>query len=280
MSFEDFETSVDRGEPINLYQFTYGAGTNAKHCYTDAEQDYPFLGRTFLATPIDRGDINSSGTTDKSSLIVEMPQTEAVPELFRVYPPSYTVGLIIWQGHVGDLAKDFKVAWSGIVLSCTREGAAKAKLTCEPLSVSMQRIGLRRSYQYMCPHVLYGNQCRANKAAATVIAPAGAVAGRYVTLGTLLTNQEHFAGGIVEWVNQNDQPEYRTILSVDTAAGKTRLLLGGTPVGLFNGTELQISKGCAHNTDACSTVHNNILNYGGQPYIPTKNPLGRSTPFL
>lgn len=280
MSFESVETSRDRGEPIQLYQFTYGPGELDKFCYTDAETNVPWGDLLFLSVPIERGDITSSGTTDKSSLVISLPQTEDIAELFRVYPPSFTVGIILWQGHADIPLSEYKVIFSGVVLSCAREGGLEAKLTCEPLSVSMQRVGLRRNYQYMCPHVLYGNQCRADKAAASTTSSVVSVTGRYVLLAGAVSEQHHYAGGLLEWLNGRAQMEYRTILSVDSVGGDTRLLLGGTPIDLDPGTAITMSKGCAHTTTACVEVHDNILNYGGQPYIPTKNPLGRFTPFL
>lgn len=278
MKFSDVEKSRSLGEPVNLFRFVYGPQPEDSHCYTDAEVPLVFDGRVYYPNAIARGDVHTSGTTDKSTLEIAIPNTDPVAELFRVYPPSYSVAVFVWQGHIG--AEDFALQWSGKVLSCSREGALEAKLTCEPAAVSLQRIGLRRHYQYMCPHVLYGDQCRASKAAATIAVEPEFVSGRQVRLNILLENYDHYAGGLLEWENDAGLTEYRTILSVDIAGGRTRFTLSGVVRGLSVGEMAAASKGCAHNLNACALVHNNVPNYGGQPFIPTKNPLGRTTPFL
>jgi len=281
MNFDDLEGSADLGEPINLYKFSYGPEPEDCYNYTDAEQPLVFEGEVYYPRIIRRGDIHASGSTDKSTLEISLPNTDPVAEFFRVYPPSYPVVVFIWQGH--GLGGEFMLQWSGKVLSCSREGALEANLTCEPASVSMQRIGLRRHYQYMCPHALYSQgygQCNADKEAATIAVYAESVSGRNVLLGALLSNPSHYGGGIVEWVNLSGLTEYRTVLSVAEVEGKTQLTLSGIAREFPVGVAASLSKGCAHNMSACINIHNNIFNFGGQPYIPTKNPLGRNTPFL
>lgn len=283
MNFGEVESSRELGEPVNLYRFVYGPEPEDVLLYTDAEEPLVFAAyndvpEVYYPRTIARSDLNSSGTTDKSTLVVTMPNTDTLAELFRVYPPSFPVSVVLWQGHaIGD---DFALQFTGKVLSCSRDGQTDAVFTCEPSSVSMQRVGLRRNWQYMCPHVLYGAQCRANKEAATITVNPASVTGRQVVLPGLLPNQNQFAGGLAEWANDAGLREYRTILKAEDIGGATRLTFSGIARDLETGVDLILSKGCAHNLTACALVHNNVPNYGGQPYIPTKNPLGRSTPFL
>lgn len=277
MTYAHFEESADLGEPINLYLFRYGPGTNDVYRYCDAETDQTVGGAVWVAVPIARSDISSSGTTDKSSFEIEMDRRGPVPELFRVYPPSWTVTVTVWQGHAEDPNKDYKVIFSGIVLSCSREQGLLATLSCEPASVSMQRIGLRRNWQYMCPHVLYGPQCKANKAAATAYTAAFLVQGRFLTVTSNLGNQ--YLNGMLEWENENGQTEIRTILAISVVEGRSRFTLSGIAPTVTVGQTVRAVKGCGHVLSDCGSVHNNIPNFGGQPYIPLKNPLGRANPF-
>lgn len=284
MKFNDVEVSEDLGEPINLYKFIYGPDPLDFYGYTDAEvrvimdSDDDGNGEPYHPVAIRRNDINSAGTTDKTTMEIELASNDPVAEMFRVYPPSYPVAVFIWQGHIG--AEDFALSWSGRVLSASRDGKGGASLTCEPSSVSMQRVGLRRHYQYMCSHPLYGPQCKANKAASTATVYAETVSGRQITLGGLLTNGAQYAGGILEWVNAQGLTEYRTILTVTTADSKTVLTLSGIAREVEPGAPILASKGCNRTLTDCGGIHNNVPNYGGFPFIPTKNPLGRSTPFL
>jgi len=45
-------------------------------------------------------------------------------------------------------------------------------------------------------------------------------------------------------------------------------------VGLKSGMEIRAYAGCNRTIQECSSKFNNTLNYGGMPFIPTKNPFG------
>lgn len=269
MSFAARENSRSLGEPDTLFRFTSGG---AVYGYTDAEQPISFGGVTYQPIPVDRDSVTSSGTLDKTTLKIVMPTDTPVVELFRVYPPSEVVGVTIFQGHSFDL--DFKAAWSGKALSCSR-AYHKATIACEPISTSMKRPGLRRRYQRGCPHVLYGDRCRIlreNFSRNTVVAT---VDGPYVTLpsgfnGPFSENQ--FANGMFSC-----RGERRQILKVSHL--ENALIISGAIPGMVHNDPVTITLGCAHTMNDCRDVFNNIQNYGGQPWIPTKNPIGNDQQF-
>lgn len=273
----DFITSRFSSRPVELYRFVHGPRPTDVTCYTDGETPVVFDGLTYNPMPVRREKINSSGTLDNSSLEVGLPHTTTVPQLFRVYPPDYVVYLTIFQGDARDPDKDFRPIWIGRVLSVSFEGV-EAKLNGEPISTSFRRSGLRKNYQYMCPHVLYGPRCNASKAAATVSATVHSITGRSVALNTTLVNQERFAGGMIEWTIAG-VTSARTIISAATVDGRTELLLTGLPTDLRPGSAVSAIRGCRHTLVACRDEHNNAPNYGGCPWIPLTNPIGNVSPF-
>jgi hypothetical protein len=241
--------------------------------YTDAEQEIVLDNITYAPIPIMRDPISASGTLDKSRLSLRMKRDVEFAELFRVYPPTQPVVLIILQGHLSDPddPDEFLVCWTGRVLSVGREGD-ECVVSCEPISSSLRRPGLRRHYQLGCPHVLYGDQCRANKAAATTAGVVASISGTYVTLNpgwNGLFSASDFIEGTMEWTVESGI-ERRKILSI---SGNT-LLLSGLIRDLLVGGGVSTVLGCNHQTSHCSGLHNNILNFGGCPWIPTKNPIG------
>lgn len=274
----DFLTSRYLGQPVELYRFSYGPRPQDVHLYTDAEEDVVFNGDRYVAAQLQRSSISNSGTLDKTSQDIRMPQLAKVPQLFRVYPPGYTIGLTIFQGQARDPDKQFTAMWVGRVVSCAFEGI-EAVLSCEPISTSFRRSGLRRNYQYMCPHVLYGPKCKANKAAATTPVGVQAVSGRAVTLTSLLPSAANYAGGMLEWTTAVGGAETRTIINVTTVSGKSVLLLTGLASGLVAGSPASAVLGCRHTLGFCKDVHNNAANYGGHPWIPLTNPVGNISPF-
>lgn len=280
MTFAAREESRQRGEPVGLFLFTHGAGAGSFYAYTDAESAITIgdPAVTYEPMPISRGPLQSTGTLDKSSLELRMPITAGLADLFLVWPPSEVVSLVIKAGHMNDADSEFLAVWSGRVLSGGREGS-EAVFRCEPITTSLRRNGLRRHYQFGCPHVLYGDQCRADKPAATVATTATGIEGRSVTVPADwggAADAENFLGGLFEWTTGAGNRELRTILQVTD--GRT-LLLSGLVRDLDVGGAVDVVKGCAHTMTSCTDVHDNIHNFGGQPWIPLRSPFGFRNEF-
>lgn len=261
------EQSRTSGQPISLYKFSVG---ELLFLYTSHDMAVSFAGETYLPVPIKHGAIQAAGTLDKARLTVNTSTASDVAELFRVYPPSDVVGLVIFQGHSNDPDGQFLAVWSGRVLGCSWSDN-EISLSAEPVSTSLRRPGLRQPYQYGCPHALYGDDCMASKAAATVNTTVQAVSRSAVTLPAgWSATPEKFVGGLMEWT-ESGRRAIRTILQV---SGPQTVLLGGGSGALVAGMSVAVAKGCNHDLDDCEHVHNNILNYGGCKWIPTENPIG------
>jgi hypothetical protein len=280
MPFEPIEESRTLGEPVELYFFVYGSSDTEYYAYTDSEEPItidvgaPYGSVEFQPHPIMRDTVKSSGTLDKQSLTVSLQRDAEVAELFRVYPPTQPVTAIIRQGHFGDT--EFLVIWTGRVLSC-KFTDSEAELTCEPVATSMKRAGLRRNYQYGCPHALYmGNDqagCHADKAAATVSATVTAISGSTLSLSSGWNGSfaaEKFINGMVEWTTAAGSIERRTTLNLSG----NDLSLSGIIRNLTVGATVSVILGCNHQLDDCADLHNVIGDYGGQWLIPTKSPFG------
>jgi len=265
MTFLSRESSRSLGMPDTLVRFT--SGTNV-YAYTDSEEPITFASVEYKPIPVSRDAVTSSGTLDKSTMKIQLPIDSDIAELFRIFPPSEVVGVAIFQGHADD--GEFLSVWSGRVLSCAR-GDSVATLACEPVSTSMRRPGLRRRYQYGCPHVLYGPYCRANQEDFTVSAGVAEVDGTFLTMDAgwhAAFDPEKFSGGIMAWDN-GGRREVRIILDV---VGDM-IMIGGAVSGLDATATIQLSLGCAHTMSDCSGVFANINNFGGHPWIPSRNPI-------
>lgn len=277
MSYAAQETSVAGGAPVELFEFNYGP---VYFRYTSATDPVVYLGRTFEPSALKRPAIRASARLDDETLRVEAHISLAVAELFRVQPPSDVVTLTIWSTHTTDAADEFAVVWSGRVLNAGRSDQTLT-LECEPSSTSLNRPGLRRNYQVACPHVLYGPGCNLLAAAFATVSNNFAVLGNQVSVQELvLAPDRYFAGGYVEYENPITRAvELRNVVA--SVAGLLTLAL--PPIGLVNAGALTVYRGCAHTVAACKTFGlaplGNLANYGGQPYIPAKNPFGGTSLF-
>lgn len=282
MTFGAISESRYNGRITNLFHVRYGEAVNSFYAYTDAEAPVTHNGVVYTPLPITRGKIIASGSLDKSVVEVKCSLKTPMAELFRVFPPSQVVNITIYQGHLSDPDAQFIAAYSGRVVSNTRN-ENQLILTCESIVTSLKRVGLRRHYQYSCPHVLYGDKCRASKAAATSQVTVESVSGMIVTLPAGWTTAERavkYVNGTFEYQNHAGDREIRSILRVTNGR---ELLLTAAPRDLRPGAVCDIVLGCNHGlwraagglspeTD-CHFLHNNIKNYGGCSFIPTKNPV-------
>lgn len=294
MSFITRELSRWLGRPITLYYFKWGSDAASYYAFTDSEttvnapgpieEASPFTMVDYTPEAIERGSITSSGSLDKAQLELTLPRDSNLAALFLAYPPSQVVTCVIRQGQRGE-ADDYPAIWVGRVTSMRFEDSA-AKFTLEPVATSLRRTGLRRNYQYGCPHALYGTQCRADKPSATVTVAVTSISGQTLVLpagwfGAIPLNK--YLGGLAQWTTPAGNIEIRTILR---KSGSDDLILAGVIRGLSAAQNVELSLGCNHLMDDCEDLHveidsgsplaSNIHNFGGQPWIPLQNPVGRS----
>lgn len=273
MTFDATELSVEDGSPVELYEFDY---QNTYFRYTSAALPVVRSGFTYEPRPIRRSAIQNTARVEKGTLTVRAFRDLGAARLFEVQPPSSMVGLRIYRRHTEDADAEFAAIWSGRVLVASWSGN-EVELECEPLTISLRRPGLRRYYQRSCPHILYGVGC--NLVAAdfsTVVNTFTVVDELTIDVNDLVLDPDnYYAGGYIEYENASTgKTEFRTVRT--SSAGRLNLALPA--LGLLGATEMTVYRGCAHNVDACKTF-NNLDNYGGQPYIPLRNPFGGTTVF-
>ena len=274
---EVIETTDALGEPIELYRF---AVDTRAWTYCDGDFAVDSGGETYEVLPLGRDPMTSSGTLDKAEIQLTLPWDSSVPQLYRTTPPGGSVSVTIWRCHWDEDAQAITtplVIWVGRVLGCTRSGAA-ASLRCEPVSTSLRRVGLRRHYQYMCPHVLYGPQCGVDPSLHTV----GAYVLEVSSAGVVITGQADaaLAGGQVSWETPAGQTRRLTILRVVYPDGTKSLLeTAGRPDDIVEGQAISLLRGCRHTLEACRDDFGNAPAFGGFPYIPVENPHSGSKTF-
>lgn len=261
MSYEGQEVSAQDGAPVELYQFVRGT---TFYRYTSAEDDYVETDTPWTSTSISRTGIEVTPERVRNGISITVPRTNPVADLFRISPPTDVVAVTIYRHHRDD-AEEI-VLWMGRVLGVDWQGA-RAVMRCEPVSTSVKRNGLRPVYSKNCRHVLFGTGCNLNrdnfKTSTTVLS----VSGRTLQVATL--GPYPYGGGYVEWEQAPGSFERRFIREADTDGNLTL----STPFqGIPNGADVALFPGCAHDTLTCDSVYDNLLNFGGTPFIPHRNP--------
>lgn len=270
MPYEAFEASTQDGRPVELYRFERGLLVSR---YTSDADPFTFDSATWLPATITRPEIEDSGEVRRSGVSLTVPRDFPIADLYRVTPPSDVVRVSILRVHRVDL--DPEVIFLGRVLGCSFEGVS-ATLTCESVFTSVKRPGLRRKYSRTCPHVLYGAACGVVEASFTQGVTLAGVSG--VTLNAAAFDAQpdgYFAGGVIEWIRPSGIAERRAIVSHVGA----NVVITHRIADLAPGALVAASPGCDRTIATCVGKFSNGLNFGGQPYIPIKNPFGGSSVF-
>jgi uncharacterized phage protein (TIGR02218 family) len=268
MTFAAYEMSEASGEPILLYDFSVGT-THWR--YTSADRVIAYNGAQWTPLPISRTAPVQSSDIRRQQMTVTMPRDAAIAGIFAEHAPSADVLLIITSLHYTDPDGQGLVDWVGRVVNPSWKGS-ECEIVCEPAYAGVRTQGLRRRWGLHCPHVIYGPACGLSKAAYKVAATINSVSGLTVTSGDFtLAAGLSFMGGFIEWDSGLGYLERRSI----NAQTDTTLTLDYGSSQLVPGLAVAAYPGCDRTQHNCQ-LYNNNLNFGGQPYIPTKNPMDGS----
>lgn len=267
MTYDASETGLQTGQPVELYEFTHGATVFR---YTSADTDQVFGGQAYAAVTLSRSSIEATQEIARGALTITCARTLPLLALFQPVPPSDVITAVVRRFHRDDT--EAVVIWMGRILNVSWTGL-QAQIRCESVHTSIKRPGLRRMYQKACPHVLYSAQCGVDREAQKVTRTVSSVSGLAVNVGSLSSG---FAGGYIEWTPAAGIVERRAIRSQSGAV----LTVNFQPVGLSPGDSVDVFPGCDHTMGASGCAkYSNVVNFGGMPYIPTKNPFDGTPVF-
>lgn len=273
MAFATYEQSTESGQPIQLYRFTLGTTVWR---YTSADADLEVGGQMWLTEPISDDGVKQTGEAVSDTMSINCPDHIGPSVVFATSPPSLDIQVEILRLHAGDTVP--QVIYVGDVIQANFPRPGAAVLSCQSLSATMRRMGLRLAYQRSCPHVVYEpNSCKLAKGPLAQAGTVTAVAGFTIQVPAfsgLAAN--YLRGGFIEWVQPGQG--LRT-LTIEGHTGASLVMFDDT-VDLYPGLAITAYPGCQRTTDACRTF-GNIENYGGFPYMPGRSPFdGLATPFF
>lgn len=254
---------------VEIYTVTYDFN---RWYYTSADDPHVENVVTWRPVPIRRSGVELQSNPEAGEFEIEVPLDLEFLELFRVSPPSGMVTLLC-QSFDSATPGQKSVVFKGSIINVTW-GLESATVLCESSSQAIRRMGLRRNYQYGCPHMLYGGECRVNRNDFLTTGSASNVTGTSVDLIAAAGKPDDwFAGGYIEYTHSELQTVER--ISVGSSVGASGTLnLFSYPVGLIGGAEVRAYAGCNRTIQECTDKFNNTENYGGMPFIPSKNPFG------
>lgn len=263
---------------IEMYKFVRDSEEWNK---TSANVEASYNGDTYAPASIGRGDLEARNELSKSTLEIEI---DIFDDLAQDLITKFTEKVLSLTLFIKTDAIT-GVAWKGR-LTDIKPTKTKLKLSFENIFTSLRRPGLRARYQKPCRHLLYGRGCNLN---AEDFATAGrilSVSGQFVTIAeAALQADGYYLGGMLRGndgilgyiINHSGsvltlQRPIDSLVSDFAASG-----YGYNYGNLYGGLEGKIYPGCDRLRQTCESKFKNLDNYGGFPWIPSRNPMDGSS---
>lgn len=270
MSFESNETSLQDGSPIELYELNLVSETFR---FTSSEEPFVVGVNTYDAIEVSRSEI-SVGTQSRTQIInFSLPSDHSFVQKYRVVVPGQRATLTILRVHRYD-SPGFETTtiFKGIVQSVAfTEDGESASVAVMPLTGALGRQVPRFTFQGLCANVLFDGNCKVDAGSFEFVGNASAITGDNITVDGLLASKgANWAdGGYVQTVGGTD---FRLILEQSTDVIKV-LLPFPSDTTILN-TNVSVFAGCSHTLAVCKSKFDNVINYGGFQFVPTKNIFG------
>lgn len=260
MAFETYEESRESGSKIQL--FTLTIGTTIYRMHTSVEVSIAYSGDTYYRTQVKLGE---SIKTGQEYIEVILPGSHEFPLQYASIAPGQTATLTIQEYHRAD-PTDVRVIYKGVVRAVAfRQNALEAALSLVPVNEVFDKPIPERTYQAMCNNVLFDSKCQVSAGSFEYVGTVSAVTDNVVTVTGLQTAKGNgwSTGGYV----RIGVLDYRLILEQD---GDDLVLVLPFYESVLN-ESVNVFAGCDHTIGTCDTKFSNEINFGGCPYVPTKN---------
>lgn len=267
MSYDPNESSQQGSAPVELYTITIGATT---YRYTSAEDDVSEGADTFTAINIKRDRLATGGRdAAQQDLVIELPSDNAIVKQYINAVPGVKAEVTIERTQRPDSFSESIILFEGRIASVAFEDQGRrAKVKVEPRINAVSRPVPRFNYQGLCNHVLYDARCGvADSSPSFRLASAEVTAelGNTITVtGASANGDGYYTGGFVE---SQGGVDHRLIID-QTGEVLTLHLPFAAPV---LGQDVNVYAGCDHQIATCKSKFNNVVNFGGFAYVPTKN---------
>lgn len=265
-------------KPVELYRLFLGTQVWA---FTSSDHRVVYNGEVYLPEAIGRGKMELKNELSKASLDVSLDLTHDLSHLLMRTFPLQTLGITLFI----QTGSGTNTAWKGRLAS-KKPSSTALKLTFESIFTSLRRPGLRARYQKACRHALYARGCNLDPEAfalpgllqnvdgvlVTVPEAAAQIDGYYV--GGMLRAPDGTLGYIVGHTGSLITLQQIHYSLIDAFANTGWGMNYGNDWG---GLEVKLYPGCDHLRLTCKDKFNNLDNYGGFDWLPTRNPMDGSS---
>jgi hypothetical protein len=255
-----------------LYRFVENNGT---FIYTVTSSDRAeaynagFGNENYIPLAIGRDEVQGKGEMTKQNLTLSFPIDNPVARRWFASSVDFPLTVTIFSKSISD---GVEIEWKGR-LSSVSPKKNQFDFIFESVFTSMRRIGLRQLYQITCPHALYSKGCNLNKEQWAVSGPVTLVVNNVITMPVASGYASgYFTSGIFEDMNGTLRFITAHVGNQLTLIRPMNDLIARVSQLGYSGLTCRIFPGCDRSAGTCNSKFNNILNHGGFPFMPKKNP--------
>jgi len=276
MTYDTVESSLRGSKPRELYRFF---SNGMEYNFTSWDKDVVLNSTTYEAISISRDGVEASQDYTRATIDITMDLRHEFAQKYisNSFMDIIYCEIIRVQTETGtDTTLVSTVIWKGRVVNF-KYTTEECVITTESINTIMARPTNRRYYQILCPYVLYSSgSCNVVKQNFKVDKVVTLINGKDLFFGGLGGNgdlstypDDYFVGGFFEYNSPYGFVDRRFIQSQTYNSVHINLLT----VGLNNNMQISLYPGCNRSMQCCNDRFQNILNYGGQPFYPDRNPI-------
>jgi uncharacterized phage protein (TIGR02218 family) len=264
--------------PVELYRFTIDASV---WTWTSGDAAIDYNGETYTPEPIGRNPIEQGQEINRANLTLRVPITNEIGALFLGVAQNAPGSLTVYRMTDAGTA----TYWKGRVNGAKARGA-EVELNCESAFTSLRRTGLRARYTVACRHALYNRGCGLTLGDWGLTTLLDAIDNRVLTIsdaalqadGWYTTGLVQLQSGAFRWISDHTGDQVTLARPFDGIVEELAASGYGDSYGnYYGGFGVTIYPGCDRTRATCNDKFDNILNYGGCPWIPSTHPFNGSS---
>ena len=254
-----------------LYRFIEGDTGNV-YCVTNADElevyDSGSGPETYLPVPIGRNEIEGKGDLARANITINFALNNTTAMRWFTTSLDFPITVTIFSKD----EDTYEVEWKGRLASVS-PNRKQLNFVFESVFTSLRRMGLRQRFQITCPYSLYGQGCTLDRNDFDVPGAVTLVVNDTVTFPAAATYPDgYFTSGIFEDNMGNLRFITRHVGDQLVLIRPMNPLLAYIAENGYSGLTGRAFPGCDRTTQTCNDKFNNLLNHGGFPFMPSKNP--------
>lgn len=274
----DLESTSQDASARELYEITHG---NVVYRLTSGTRDIVYGGNLFVATAIARTalPLETVGEGEKDLEIILPVDHAFVRRYLRSLTPPQGIALTLRRYYSASVSEQI---WTGSITAMAVDDSLEdptATFRCSSyLGEQLQRPLPARTIGTLCPFTVYDRRCLVDRTDSRFFVNATVlfINGRTVRYDQGNTSADGWAkfGELVVTSGEatGERVTIATMKYVGLPSTVVEIELHSLVPGLNLGEAITVYAGCDLTLATCRNRFDNVVRFGGQPHLPTKNP--------